>query len=206
MKLKYSLSIFLILILRSISYSQIDKGNLELIDKLIDEGLNPVVNKVTILGEDKLYELIADTDNDVSSYIQKRFAYRLSKYKLILGENSDSAHFKIIISNPVIKVRYPEIFTDNLLGTKRVQRVVSVSYTVQMKSKSDSSVIYNAGFERSLKDSFDLDKLSFIEDRRFPFSQSKLPEESSLDKILFPALIVLASAATIILFFIIRSK
>ncbi len=206
MKLKYFLSIALFIIHGSISYPQSDRSNIEIIDRLIDESLVPVANRLTILGTDKLYELHSSGNDDAESYLFESLTRQYQKFRFLLGEESDSSAYKIEISRPVIKVEYKKIYTDDLLGTKRVQRVVRVSYNLQVISIKDPSNISSINFDRSTKDSFDLDKLDLVQDRRYSFSEALLPEESDLNKILLPALIVLASAATIALFFIIRSK
>ncbi|MCB0727250.1 MAG: hypothetical protein R3A12_15110 [Ignavibacteria bacterium] len=74
-----------------------------------------------------------------------------------------------------------------------------------MTGKDSSEIIYSQNFSKKAKDNIDLDKLDYSEDKRFSFSSSELPEENSVNQILFPAIIITVSAAAIILFFTIRS-
>ncbi|MEO8666139.1 MAG: hypothetical protein ABI462_11655 [Ignavibacteria bacterium] len=207
MNLKYLFCIFLLIILRGTSYSQESlSSNINIIDRLIDESLTSLNNKFLILGKDNFYEVILDDGKPESTYLTESLRRKFFDYKLIFNEESDSIDYKLVISAPVFNVRYKRIFTDKILGTKKVEREVTVTYNVELTDKKNSAVVYNQNFDRKFKDSFDLDKLNFVEDRRYTFSHSGLPEENTLNQILFPAIIITASAAAIILFFIIRSK
>lgn len=198
---------FFFIILRGISFCQDNfSGNLELVNKLIGDSFIPLNNKLLILGKDKFYLVSFDQNNQESSYIFDQFKSRFYDYKLIINEDSDSIDYKIIFKNPEIKTTYKKIFTDNVLGVKKVDREVSVSYGFDLIQKDSSKILYNQSYSKSTKDTVDLDKVSIAEDKRFQFSGSNLPEESALNQILFPAIIIGISAAAIILFFTIRSK
>ena len=207
MNLKYLFCIFLLLILRGNSYSQDNfSSNLNIIDRLIDESFSSLNNKFVILGKDNFYQVVSDNVKPESAYLTEGLRRRFYDYKLVINEDSDSIDYKLVFSPPVFDVRYKKVFTDNILGTKRIEREVTVTYNVELTDKKNSAVIYNQNFNRKFKDSFDLDKLNIAEDKRYTFTRAELPEENTLNQILFPAIIITASAAAIILFFIIRSK
>lgn len=217
MKLKYLLCIlifFQIIILRGIVFSQTNSlANLVQIDKLINESLVPVENEILLLGKDKFYNLSVnskDGNSDQKSYLISLIKNKLSGYKLLIdadsAEYSDSIDYNILFKNVVFKTVYKSIYNDNLLGTKMVNRVISVSYDVIITDERTSSQIFNKNFNKKTEDSFKIDEQNLVEDRRYNFSQSNLPEESSLNKVIYPAVIILASAIAIILFFTIRSK
>ncbi len=197
----------LLLILRGISFSQENFiSNLSVIDRLIDESYASLSNKLMILGKDNFYRIILESERPENSYFTESLRRKYFDYKLIMNEDSDSIDYNIVFKNPVFNVRYKRIFTDNLLGTKRVEREVTVTYNIELTDKRNSAIVYTQNFNRKFKDSFDLDKLNFVEDKRHPFSRAELPQENSFNQILFPSIIITASAAAIILFFIIRSK
>ncbi len=212
MKLKYLLCIFYFLILRGISFSQDNfDNNISIVNKLIDESFFSLSNKFTETGKDKFYKISFDPGNQSGAYIFERFRNRFYDYKLIINENSDSVDYVISFKNPSISTKYKKILTDNVIGVKKIVREISVSYVLEMKSEngqaSDSAaVMLNQNFSKKAEDKIDLDKLEFTEDKRYKFSSSELPEESTLNQIMFPAIIITASAAAIILFFTIRSK
>lgn len=207
MNSKYLLCIFLLLILRGSSFSQENfSSNLNVIDRLIDESFIPLSNRLLILGKNNFYQVSLNNLRPEDSYLSESFRRKFSGYKLILNEDSDSIDYKLAITAPGFSVRYKKIFTDNILGTKKVEREVTVTYNVELTDKKNSAVMYSQNYNKKFNDSFDLDQLNSVEDKRFAFSRARLPDENTLNQILFPTIIITASAAAIILFFIIRSK
>ena len=207
MILKCLLTCISLVLLRGILFSQESSAtNLEIIGRLLNESFTPVSNKLLILGDDNLYQLVFDDKSEEGLYIFDNFKRNFDKYKLIIGEDSDSVDYKLVFRNPSIRTNYKTIFTEKVLGTKKVQREVVVSYDIDVIDKKNSSVIYDINFSKNIKDSFDLDKLNYIEDKRYLFSRSSLPAVNNVNEILYPLIILTASAAAIILFFIIRSK
>jgi len=207
MKLKYLLCIFSLLIIRGISFSQdITVTNLNAVDNLIDESLFPFGNKLMLLGEENFYNLVTDGNTAQHLYLIESIKRKFNNYKILVNEVSDSIDFLVTIKNPKIEIKYNRFFTDKLLGTKKVAREVLVSYDLELIDTKNTSVIYRGNFHKKIKSSFDLDKLNFVEDSRYSFSRTVLPEESTINKFLFPAIIIATSAAAIILFFTIRSK
>lgn len=207
MILKYLLCILLFLILRGISFSQENfRTNLDIITGLANESFIPLGNKLIDLGKEKIYQLESGNVNESGEFIFGNLRNYLRDYKVIVNENYDSADYKIIFSNAKITTVYKRIFTDKILGTKKVEREIMVAYDMDITDKKSSLIVYNLKFQKGFKDNFDLDKLSLVENNQYKFSHSELPPESKLDEILFPSIIIAASAAAIILFFVIRSK
>ncbi len=207
MNFKYLLCIFLFLILRGISFCQnYTVNNLTSVDKLINESFTPLSNKLLILGKENFYEVSIGENTPEQVYLVETIMNRFRDFKLIIGEDSDSIDYIIIFKNPVINTKYKKIFVDNILGTKKVEREVKVSYDLDLINKKDSSLVYSQSFDKKIRDNFDLDKFNSVEDNRYPFSQSILPEESTADNFFYPAIIIFTSAAAIILFFVIRSN
>ncbi len=207
MKLKYLFCIFFFVILRGISFSQdsFDR-NLDIVNKLIDDGFTSLSNKMVVLGKDKFYLVIFDPGTAKSSYLLDLFRNKFYDYKLIINEDSDSIDYKIIFANPNITTTYKKIFTDQVLGIKKVEREIAVSFDVKLAGIENDSILLDQKYNEKANDNIDLDKVSSAEDKRFDFSSSNLPEENTLNQVLFPAIIIGISAAAIILFFTIRSK
>lgn len=149
--------------------------------------------------------MLYDNNDQLNEYVAGRFRNNFREYKLQFNENSDSADFKIFLSNTEINTNYKKIFIDNVLGTKKLEREIEVKYDIKFTGKDSTEVIFVQNFNKISKDNIDLDKLEFSEDKRYSFSSSELPEENSVNQILFPAIIITVSAAAIILFFTIRS-
>lgn len=212
MNLKYLLCIFYFLILRGICFSQNNfDSNISIVNKLADESFLSLGNKLTVLGKDKFYKVEFDPNVQSGAYIFERFRTKFYDYKLIVNENSDSIAYVIVFKDPLITTKYKKIFTDNVLGVKKIEREIRVSYELELTDYSSSGAdslqpLLKQNFNKKSKDNIDLDKLGYIEDKRYKFSSSDLPEENTLNQILFPAIIITVSAAAIILFFTIRSK
>ena len=149
--------------------------------------------------------MLYDNNDQLNEYVAGRFRNNFREYKLQFNENSDSADFKIFLSNTEINTNYKKIYTDNVLGTKKLEREIEVKYDIKFTGKDSAEIIFVQNFNKISKDNIDLDKLEFSEDKRYSFSSSELPEENSVNQILFPAIIITVSAAAIILFFTIRS-
>ena len=212
MNLKYLLCIFYFLILRGISFSQDNfDSNISIVNELADESFLSLGNKMTILGKDKFYKVVFDPGNQSGAYLFERFRTGFYDYKLIINENSDSIDYVIVFKNPLITTKYKRIFTDKVLGVKKIEREIRVAYDLELSeynnSESDSlHTLLKQNFNKKSKDNIDLDKLGYIKEKRYNFSSSKLQKENTLNQILFPAIIITVSAAAIILFFTIRSK
>jgi len=207
MILKCLLCIFSLLILRGTSFSQENTiTNLNAVDNLINESLDPFSNKLLQLGEENFYNLVTEESSEQHLYLIESIKRKFNNYKILVNEDSGSIDYLVTIKNPKIEIKYNRFFTDKILGTKKVAREVLVSYDLELINTKNSLSIFKKHFYKKIKDSFDLDKFSFVNDNRYSFSRSVLPEESSLNKFLFPAILIVTSAAAIILFFTIRSK
>ncbi|MBL8006261.1 MAG: hypothetical protein JNJ56_01920 [Ignavibacteria bacterium] len=211
MNVKYLLCVFFILTIRGISFSQTEPGtNLSEVAELLSESLVPLENELVILGKDKIYNLKIEGNSEQKSFIVYLIRSSLQDYRILDNDNTpgagDSTDYIINIDNPRLDVKYTSVYTDNVIGTKKVRRVISVSYELTINDSRDSARVYGNKVSKKAEDSFDLDDRNNVEDKRYGFLQSELPEQDTADRFIFPALIILASAAAIILFFSIRSK
>lgn len=199
------------MILRGIAFSQ-DKAvsNLYLIDKLIHESLTALENELLLNGKDILYNLITDADDEQQNYISEGIKKRFSGYGFLsnypFGYDSGKKIYNVFIDNPEIKVKYTKTYTDNFLGSKVVERIVTVKYETRIVNSEDSSVVFSNKFSKNSKSSFNIDNIGMVEDERYSFTNSVIPDESTMNKLILPAVVIISSAAAVILFFTIRSK
>ena len=207
LKLKYLLLILFLTNTGGISYSQQNpESNSRIINRLIDDGIIEVKNKLILLGNEKLCTILYDKLNPEAEYIARRMQNELQGFKVLLGTLDDSVEIVVELSDELIKVKYPGTETDNILGTKRVKREVTVRFNTSIKEKRNTVDAYKVSFSKTQKGVFDADKLASVEDNQFYFSRAVVPDESSTSKVLLPAIMISFSAAAIILFFTIRSK
>lgn len=211
MNIKYLLLFLFLFTIRGISFSQENSSsNLSEINKLIEESLIPLENKLILLGKEKLYLLSDESKSIQGDYMLKILKRNLSEYKILLKPGNtdftDSVDYLIKIAQPSIKTLYKKIFDEDIIGTKKVEREITVKYDLTLEDKKNLNEVFRNKFSNKYKDSFNLDEQSLIEDRNFDFSRSAIPEENTVNHLLYPALIIMSTAAAIILFFTIRSN
>jgi hypothetical protein len=207
MKFKYLLWILFITNLGGISFSQQKvESNTRVIDRLIDDGILEVMNKLIPLGNDKLFKINYDKQNPEAEYVARKMQSGLQGFKVLLGAFNDSADYVIELSGESINVKYSGGDADNILGTKRVERQVTVKFVSSIKQDNISVKIDEVIFSKTENSLFNEDMLSSVEDSPADFARGILPEEPSAEKVLLPAIMIGISAAAIILFFTIRSK
>lgn len=211
MNIKYLLLFLFLFTIRGISFSQENRSsNLSEINKLIEESLVPLENKLILLGKEKLYLLSDESKSIQGDYILKILKRNLSGYKILLKPGNtdftDSVDYIIKIAQPSIITLYKKIFDEDIIGTKKVEREISVKYDLILEDKKNLYEVFRNKFSNRHKDSFNLDEQSLIEDRNYDFSRSAIPEENTVNHLLYPALIIMSTAAAIILFFTIRSN
>ena len=211
MNIKYLLLFLFLFTIRGISFSQENRSsNLSEINKLIEESLIPLENKLILLGKEKLYLLSDESKSIQGDYILKILKRNLSGYKILLKPGNtdftDSIDYIIKIAQPSIKTLYKKIFDEDIIGTKKVEREITVKYDLTLEDKKNLYEVFRNKFSNRNKDSFNLDEQSVIEDRNYDFSRSAIPEENTVNHLLYPALIIISTAAAIILFFTIRSN
>lgn len=180
--------------------------NLFIIDGLLNESFVSLENKLTILGNDKFYEIEIEEDHPDAIYLIDRFKQRFNEYRFIINENYDSSDYKIKINSVSIKPVYSLISETDISGGKLIVRNVSVSYDYEISDYGVNKVLYKDKIYKNKKDKINFDKIFQVEDARYSFAMGKLPDQSGLENYLFPAIIVAVSAAAIILFFSLRSN
>jgi hypothetical protein len=207
MKFKYLLWILFFTNIGGISFSQQNvESNTRIIDRLIDDGILEVKNKLIPIGNDKLFTIDYDKQNPEAEYIARKMQSGLQGFKVLLGAFNDSADYGIELSGELIKVKYSGAEAENILGTKRVKRQVTVKFVSSIRQDTMSVKTDEVIFSKTESSIFDEDMLRSVEDSPADFSRGILPEEPSAEKVLLPAIMIGISAAAIILFFTIRSK
>ena len=207
MTFKYLLWFILISGLGGIAFSQqMPEGNSRIAGRLIAEGVTSLTNKLMKLGDEKLYVFLFDESNPEAEYIAQYVRSGLQGFKVIWGEKFDSANYVLTMKNAVLDVDYLSYSSDNIAGTKRIERRVKAGFGVYVTVPGNAIAVDSVIFSRSGKDYIEAQNLSVIEDSGAPFLSGKLRDEGSVSSVVVPAVMIGLSAAAIILFFTIRSK
>ncbi|MBS1493293.1 MAG: hypothetical protein JST55_07275 [Bacteroidetes bacterium] len=202
-KLFYTALLFLALIQNAFPQSNTQKlkTNLENINVLLESSFDLLGDRL-ILNKDKVYLMqINHSDYETESYFRSRIKNRFPDYKIISDANLGS-DVKIIIDSLVLDTKYQKLFEKDLLGDKYIKRLSIVKYRCYFEGQD----VQGYRFNQSYTDDFELDNLSSVENDKFFFAQGILPSQSFFSKYLVPSIVILASAAAVILFFTVRNK
>jgi hypothetical protein len=181
--------------------SQKLKTNLENINVLLDASFELLGDRL-ILNKDKIYLMkINHPNHETESYFRSRIKSRFPDYKIISDINL--GHDAVIIIDSLrIDTKYLKLFEKNLLGDKYIQRQAIVRYVCGFSGTE----VEGYKFSQSFTDDFPLDYLNSVENDKFFFAQGIIPSQSFFSKYLVPSIVILASAAAVILFFTVRNK
>jgi len=202
-KLFFTGLLFLALIQNVFPQSNTQKltTNLENIDVLLDAGFDLLSDRL-ILNKDKVYLIqINHSDYETESYFRSRIKSRFPVYKIISDSNLGN-DVKIIFDSLRIETKYLKLFEKDLLGNKFIKRQTIVKY----RCSFTGSEVEGYRFNESFTDDFEFDNLVSVENEKFFFAQGVIPPQSFFSKYLIPSIVILASAAAVILFFTVRNK
>ena len=207
----FTLFCIVLLTFTSDIYSQnndnsISERNIDIFSRLLDIAYNDLENQLVIAGNEKLYLLRFSRESEENDFLLLKLKQRFSSYKVLTGNSVDNADYDIVFENTKLKINYKDIFSSSFLGSKKVKRKIEVTYFNKIIDNSTDIGIYSNTINESYEDYFLLENLEQVENSSYEFAKGHLPEESLLEKVLIPALVVGASAVAIVLFFVIRSK
>lgn len=188
------------------SQSNSPKRNIEIYDELSFNSFGELEDRIVLAGKENVFSADLTDMGDSDDYLLRKLRQRLSSYNVVYETDIDSVFADIEIDNIKLNTRYKKIGTSKILGDKTVDREISVSYDVRLIRKDNGEVLYTERISDSFSDSFKLDDLNRMESGEYEFLKAKLPEEGFLSRYLLPIVLLGVSAATIILFFVIRSE
>jgi hypothetical protein len=210
MQLKYLLIYLLVFLLTGNLYSQVTgqyelRTNQEIYSKLMDKNLEKLENQLVIFGKDKIFCLVISGVEEIREFIYTKFRQKLYNYKIISEKDSVSADYLVSIEDIELKTKYIRIF-GSVFKNRKVEREIKISFVNKIKQKNSEDVLFKEEISDKKIDDFLLDNQESVERGDYGFLKGTLPERSFLDKAVIPGVVILASAITIVLFFVIRSK
>lgn len=180
------------------------KTNFNVFSDLLGRGLVLVEDEITIYGKDKIYKLDAGPDSDMKSFFLNVFRQKFISDRFVYDKSTDSCDYVITVKNLGLSVQYTRPEGKSLLGDEFTNRKISVSFEYIIENKG--TVKCGRKFSENYKDNINVKDYEYVQNQEYSFMNSELPEKSLLGKVFVPALVVLSSAAAVILFFTIRSK
>lgn len=181
------------------------KTNYDVYNEMLNKNLDVIENRFVLLGKDKIYSISVHGNKEESEYLFRAIKQKLNSYRIITDADSMNSDYKVLFDNVKLKTTYNKI-SGSVLWNSKVDRQIELSYKCTIRQKSNDSLVFSNNIRDINKDEFYLDRFDEVEKGDYDFLKSKLPERNIFDKLFIPAVVVLASAATIILFFVIRSK
>ncbi len=180
------------------------KTNFNVFTEVLGKGLGLLEDDITILGRDKIFKLDAGTDSEMKNFFLNVFRQKLGSYRFVYEQRTDSCDYRINIKDLSMGVSYTRPEGKSLLGEELTRRVISVSF--EYSFYKNETKVAGKKFSENYKDSINVKDYEYVQNQDFPFMNSELPEKSFLGRVFVPALVVLTSAAAVVLFFTIRSK
>ena len=178
------------------------KTNLQIFYELSKRNFYKIGNQLDINGSNKIYQVRFSDKSDAEGFFFENLKSQFSNFIFIIEDKNSKKDINFNINKLILKTSY-EKAKSNLLLNKKLKRTISFSCEFIFK---DSIELYSGGFNDLYTDTVNYENVDYIEKDDYSFTKGKLPDEPLFEKILIPGLVVIASAVTIVLFFIIRTK
>ncbi|MCE1164554.1 MAG: hypothetical protein LWX07_04030 [Bacteroidetes bacterium] len=183
---------------------ELPKTNFVLFSELLGKGLNMIEDEITVLGKEKIYKLDAGQESEMKNFFLNVFRQKFATDRVVYEKKTDTSDFEIHIKNLDMKTSYSRPEGKSLLGDDFTDRTISASFEYGIYR--GGTELSSKKFFENYKDNINVKDYEYVQNQEFTFMNSELPGKSFLGKIFVPAVVVLSSAAAVILFFTIRSK
>jgi hypothetical protein len=205
--------------LQVISFSQEKpKTNLEVFEETISAELekyyyNPGVNRnlpfVFVINPDEKSSSNAGSETKFLNSLVKKTA-SASKLNFSITDdvskiNSDSAYNFISLQVVKLEANYTGFKKNRFLGEKTLSRNIIINISVELKT-ADGTVNSKDFIKHNMNDEVAYDNYEQMESPVYSFTQGVPPKVSTFERVIFPVLLICATAAATIIFFTIRSK
>jgi hypothetical protein len=155
------------------------------------------------LPDDALIVIIEKSP--LNDAIRSAVSRSFSDKNITLYFSSDSADTLLTFSLDEATLVYGTPFSSSFLGSKKVERTITVKADIALMTKAAQKVLFSSEVTRSVTDTVMLSDVGLLNDPTVPFTAVVLPANSFFDSIIEPAIITIASAVAVYLFFTIRS-
>ncbi len=212
--------IFVVLVcLQVISFSQEKpKTNLEMFEETVSGELEkyyyfPGINRnlpfVFVLNPGEKSGSTAGSETKFMNGLVKKTA-SANKLNFSITDDvskitSDSVNNIIILQVIKLETRYNGFKKNRFLGEKTLSRNIIINIAVELKT-TGSTVKSKDFITHNLNDEVAYDNYEQLESPVYSFTQGIPPKVSSFEIVIFPVLLICATAAATIIFFTIRSK
>jgi hypothetical protein len=196
------------------------KTNLEIFDETISAELDKYLFYPGVNRNNQFIFVVNPVENGGSSrnpedetrFLSGLIKKTASKNNLEYGFTKDPADIKtdsaynlLVLQIIKLETRYAGFKKNRFLGEKSLVRNIFINIAVELKT-SDGRINFNDLMKNNTVDEVDYDSYKQLESSDYGFTQGIPPEVNKFERIIFPVLLICATAAATVLFFIIRSK
>lgn len=129
----------------------------------------------------------------------------LTKHHITVFDDPSGADVILNVRAYDPSLHYSEVFTESFFGSRKVIRTIALALQFTLISRSDKKVLFAKSYTQSFSDTLLYADVQRFEDPSILFASTTLPKLSFFDSIIEPAIVTVASAIAIYLFFTIRS-
>ena len=181
------------------------KNNYEIFSDLAIKSFEKIENNFYLQVKGKVFCVKFDKESESSKFLFEKLRSKFQDYKIVTKDALKDSDFLINISELNIKAKY-EKYSGSYSVNKKIQRNLEMEYYYKFYGNKEDTLLYKYEAKEKYSDSFNIDFRDEIERSNYEFTKTELPEQSLIQKLFLPCLIIAASAITIVLFFITRSK
>jgi hypothetical protein len=178
--------------------------NISIFENELKKTLVHIENKMVIIGKDKIFDFRTNGTEEHKDFLMNGVRKFLSDYKVIFGDSSEADYLVNIVSfSPVINYKDANI---NITLDKKLNRNLMLSFKFEIRNNVKNEINDSGSLKESFEDVISYDDVAQAEASMYSFTKGHLPKQSTSEQFLIPGIVLLVSAAAVILFFIIRSK
>lgn len=119
--------------------------------------------------------------------------------------SNDSSYYKALVTIIKLGVSYPRFGKNRFLGEKTLVRKIISDLDIEITQNNGTKIIED-NINTEYEGEIEYDDYEQLQNSEYSFTRGVPPDISLIETIIFPAAIVLLSAAATVLFFTIRSK
>ena len=209
-KMRFFLTVVILIFAGNACYPQYDNGdnrksNYDVFYELCSSGLDIVEDYMAEYGKDITVAVVVGGNKEIRQFISSIIKQRYNSYRFLFKDIPDSNYYRLNVDDIDLVLKYPGIANKNPLGDDYLKRFIKSSFRIKfLNEKSD--LLKEENFSKEYSDEIKFASLESAENSGYGFTKGIVPEKPLISKIIVPAVVVLVSAITIILFFAIRSK
>jgi hypothetical protein len=178
--------------------------NLDLLQGMVPR---PVLEAVDSLSPTPVPIVIeSQSSSEINNWLVQQIRKELLAKNFSVLDKSDTSgvDLTIVIEDLQLFIMYRGIDRDLLLRVSKYERSMETFLTFYIKNNRES-ILYTYSKRDEQKDVLSGSQLKEVESTFFPFSQGQKIESGSMKKLIEPAIITVATAVAIYLFFSLRS-